>query len=112
MQNVVMNLEQPALIGLEVEIPIGTKPAPCKTSQSKQQGYAVLRLSSTVLAYSANQIFGVTHCASKLDSFHLITSLLKQSGPDFDIVHEDLEVNVVDKIIMYCTRIEWPSFFY
>jgi hypothetical protein len=42
MQNVVMNLEQPALIGLEVESPIGTKPAPCKTSQSKQQGYAVL----------------------------------------------------------------------
>lgn len=87
-------------------------PSLLPAKQASRSNKDMPSLSSTVLTYSANQIFGVPHCASKLDAFHLITSLLKQSGPDFDIVHEDLEVNVVDKIMMYCTRIEWPSFFY
>lgn len=111
----VMNLEQPALIGLEVKSLIGTKPAPCKTSQSlaatricrpcqamSSHTVRIKRSDNTRHTVLVSYLYAVT-------SFPLITSWLRQSGLDFDIIHEGLEVNVVAKIIMSYTRIKWPS---
>lgn len=72
-------------------------------------------LSSNVLAYSTNKRSDNTRHTVLVSylyavtSFPLITSWLRQSGLDFDIIHEGLEVNVVAKIIMSYTRIKWPS---
>lgn len=111
----VMNLEQPALIGLEMESLIGTKPAPCKTSQSLE-ATRICRPCQALFSHTV-RIKGLIHYTVLVSylygvtSFHFITSWLKQSGLDFDLIHEGLEVNVVAKIIMPYTRIKWPGFF-